>query len=268
MSSMRTDLESKIESIVLWSFLWIATLVHAGLTVGVMVATAKFPPGYELSTNWVNLLSQGPTSVTFWFYIIVLGVSTVFESDFKGRLAYVKSSFPFPDIQYSHVAGVLWAVLWLFGHLGASNGWFTFPNKLGATFWTCLLFVFLQRSWNKSNYEEDLQKNSENAEAPQKTEIAKPLERVPISKPVSAAVPAASKPTVSDNADVTEKIIEYVRKNGHAKTGGLIGVLGTPRRTVIRNLNKLIEEGKLVREGHGAGAVYRLNDNPKEERFN
>ena len=39
--------------------------------------------------------------------------------------------------------------------------------------------------------------------------------------------------------------------------------MGIHRRKVIRTLNKLIAEGKLVREGNGPGAVYKIKDSEK-----
>ncbi len=62
--------------------------------------------------------------------------------------------------------------------------------------------------------------------------------------------------------------MDHVQRNGQVKTGAMVDALGSPRRTVVRNLNKLIADGRLVREGNGAGAVYRLNNNLKEDRFN
>jgi len=71
---------------------------------------------------------------------------------------------------------------------------------------------------------------------------------------------AVPNPPLSKNNDLTQKLLDYVRKNGHAKTGALIEVLGSPRRSVIRMLNKLIADGRLVREGNGPGAVYKINE--------
>jgi predicted HTH transcriptional regulator len=96
----------------------------------------------------------------------------------------------------------------------------------------------------------------------------------PVQTPIPQTVVAVPKPKAvsksirSDNNELTQKLLDYVRQKGQAKTGVLMGVLGCPRRTVIRNLNKLLEEGRLVREGSGPGAVYRLNDNPKVEKQN
>jgi DNA-binding IclR family transcriptional regulator len=71
---------------------------------------------------------------------------------------------------------------------------------------------------------------------------------------------AVPNPPLSKNNDLTQKLLDYVRKNGHAKTGALIEVLGSPRRSVIRMLNKLIADGRLVRDGNGPGAVYKINE--------
>jgi hypothetical protein len=59
--------------------------------------------------------------------------------------------------------------------------------------------------------------------------------------------------------------LEHIRRNSQAKTGELVTVLGSPRRTVIRNLNKLLADGRLVREGNGPGAVYKLKKGLKNE---
>lgn len=229
----------------------------------------KFAPGFEIPPNWLALLSLGPNPSTYWLYILVLGANIYWESRFKGPKTYVPSNFPFPDVLYSHVAVGLWSILNLFAHMGLSNGWFQYPNQLSHTFWSCLALWFVQHMhMNDLRNPEEAKKGIEDKPKPAQVETSKAIAKAPVSNPVPAVKLAASKPTVPDNSDVTEKVIEYVRQNGQAKTGGLIGVLGTPRRTVIRNLNKLIEEGKLIREGNGAGAVYRLNDNPKDDRFN
>jgi hypothetical protein len=59
--------------------------------------------------------------------------------------------------------------------------------------------------------------------------------------------------------------LEHIRRTGQAKTGGLVEVVRSPRRTVIRNLNKLLANWRLVREGNGPGAVYKLNPGAKNE---
>ncbi len=265
-------------AIVLWLALWLTTLIHAGSTVGVIISTAKFPPGYEITPNWVSLLGQGPNSGSFWFYIIVLLFNVVFESSLKGHSTFVKSSYPFPDIQVSHVAAGLWLVLWLFGHLGSSNGWFAYPNKLGATFGTCLFFVFLQYFGTKNSFEED--GKLKDKAIPTKTEAVQPRTQITSSQPglvvaqskelVTAQVSTNTAPNQVGSSDsgISEKLLDYVRQNGQAKTGGLVEVLGSSKRTVIRNLNKLLADGKIIREGSGPGAVYRLNENPKEGKWN
>lgn len=75
----------------------------------------------------------------------------------------------------------------------------------------------------------------------------------------------APKRVRSGKNESTQKLLDYVRQNGHAKTGALAEALGIPKRTVIRTLDKLIAEGRLVREGNGQGAVYKLNDSQKTE---
>jgi hypothetical protein len=82
----------------------------------------------------------------------------------------------------------------------------------------------------------------------------------PVTQPKSA-----SKPVASGNNESTQKLLDYVRQNGQAKTGALVEALGIPKRTMIRTLNKLIVEGRLVREGNGQGAVYKINDSGKAE---
>ncbi|HXL73225.1 MAG TPA: hypothetical protein VN963_06320 [bacterium] len=73
------------------------------------------------------------------------------------------------------------------------------------------------------------------------------------------------KPALSKNNQSTQKLLDYVRQNGQAKTGALVQALDSPRRSVIRTLNKLIAEGRLVRQGNGQGAVYKIKDSQKAE---
>ncbi len=85
--------------------------------------------------------------------------------------------------------------------------------------------------------------------------------------PISSASPAVAqpKPALTQNNQLSQKLLDYVRQKGQAKTGALVEVLGSPRRSVIRTLNQLIAEGRLVRQGNGQGAVYKINDSQKTE---
>jgi DeoR/GlpR family transcriptional regulator of sugar metabolism len=76
---------------------------------------------------------------------------------------------------------------------------------------------------------------------------------------------AVPNPPLSKNNELTQKLLDYVRQNGQAKTGALVEALGIPKRTMVRTLNKLIAEGRLVREGNGQGAVYKINESQKAE---
>ena len=58
---------------------------------------------------------------------------------------------------------------------------------------------------------------------------------------------AQPKPALTQNNESTQKLLDYIRQNGEAKTGTLVEALGSPQRSVIRTLNKLIAEGQLVR---------------------
>jgi hypothetical protein len=245
--------ESKDTSFYLWLGLWAVSLIHAGLTLWAMLITAQLPPGYQVPPAWAAL-NLGPSSSTYWLYVIVLAANLVWESRWKGK-GYVPSTFPFPDMLYGDVAVVLWGVLWAFAHWGHSNGWFAVPDHIGHTFATCVFLWALQRSTVESSRkpeedQEDTEKESQLAQAPSTS--ARP------------AIPQP-KPALSQNNQSTEKLLDYVRQNGHAKTGALVEALGSPRRSVIRTLNKLIAEGKLVRQGNGPGAVYKLSDSPKEK---
>jgi hypothetical protein len=136
--------ESKDTSFYLWVVLWVVTLIHAGLTLWAMLITAQLPPGYQVPPAWAGL-NLGPSSSTYWLYVIVLAANLVWESRWKGK-GYVPSTFPFPDMLYGDVAVVLWGVLWAFAHWGHSNGWFAVPDHIGHTFATCAFLWALQRS--------------------------------------------------------------------------------------------------------------------------
>lgn len=261
------EMEGETTSLFLWLLLWAATIQHAGSTLWAMLTTAQLPPEYQIAPGWAALFGKGPSVETYWTYVIVLGVNILWESRFKGSKAYLRSSFPVPDFLYSGIALLLWLVLWAFAHLGQSNGWFPVPDHLGHTLATCAVFWLFQRGYVDKH--QDAEKETTKDE-PQPAKVVISPVQAP-SPQAGLAVPkpkAVTKSIRSDNNELTQKLLDYVRQNGQAKTGALIGVLGSPRRTVIRNLNKLLEEGRLVREGSGPGAVYRLNDSSKDEKQN
>jgi hypothetical protein len=235
--------------------------------VGAMLSSAKFPPGYEFPSNWLALLGPGASPGSYWFYIGILGINILWESSFKGPKTYIPSSFPFPNFLYSHVAVILWTVLDLFAHLGHANGWFLFPDQLSHTFWSSLGLWFVQYEYMKY-LNDPVAFKKEFEDEPKTAKAEAPQPSVSVSAPNSNVAVNNPNQTVSTNTDITEKVLDYVRQNGQAKSSGLIGVLGSPKRTVIRNLNKLLEEGKLIREGNGRNAVYRLNENPKDGKWN
>jgi hypothetical protein len=257
--------EPKKTSVYFWLALWAITLIHAGLMVGAMLSSAKFPPGYEIPSNWLALLGPGASPGSYWFYIGILGINILWESSFKGPKTYIPSSFPFPNFLYSHVAVILWTVLDLFAHLGHANGWFLFPDQLSHTFWSSLGLWFVQYEYMKYlNDPVAFKKEFEDEPKPAKAKTPKPVVQA-----LNPTLPAtASNKSVSNNAELTDKVLDYVRQNGQAKTSGLVGVLGSSKRTVIRNLNKLLADGKLIREGSGQSAVYRINENSKDGKWN
>jgi len=256
------EVEGESISLFLLFLLWAATVQHAGLTLWAMLSTAQLPPAYQISPGWSVLFGKGPSSETYWSYVIVLGVNLIWESRVKGAKTYVRSSFPLPDFLYSGIALLLWLVLWAFAYLGQSNGWFPVPDQLGHTVATCAVLWLFQKGYVNG------QRESEEETKKDEPQPAKAVIR-PVQAPNPQTVLAVPKPKAvtksirSDNNELTQKLLDYVRKNGQAKTGALMGVLSSPRRTVIRNLNKLLEEGRLVREGSGPSAVYRINESTK-----
>jgi hypothetical protein len=241
--------ESKDTSFYLWVGLWLATLCHAGLTLWVILTTAQLPPDYQVPPAWVGL-NLVPNPFSYWLYVIVLAANLVWESRWKGK-GYVPSTFPFPDVLYGDVAVILWGVLWAFAHWGHFNGWFAVPDQIGHTFATCVFLWALQRSNVESLRKPEEDKEDTNDE----------LQPAQVSTPAKTVQPQpAPKPAASGNNDSTQKLLDYVRQNGQAKTGAIAEAMGIHRRKVIRTLNKLIADGWLVREGNGPGAVYKLKD--------
>lgn len=243
--------ENKDTSFYLWVSLWVVTLIHAGLTLWVMLTTAQLPPGYQVPPAWVGL-NLGPSSSSYWLYVIVLVANLVWERRLKGN-GYAPSTFPFPDMLYGDVAVTLWGVLWAFSYLGHSNGWFAVPDQIGRTFGTCALLWLFQKTYvdGKRKPEEEAEEDK-----PQPDHAPSTLARPTV---------AQHKPAPSQNNESTQKLLDYVRQNGQAKTGALVEALGSPRRSAIRTLNKLIAEGRLVRQGSGSSAVYKINDSQKPE---
>src|SRR3989344_5854444 len=57
-----------------------------------------------------------------------------------------------------------------------------------------------------------------------------------------------------------EKILEVINGNGMVKIGDLIKLFpGINRRTVLRDLDKLCQDGAAIRNGNGRGAHYIYN---------
>ena len=82
--------------------------------------------------------------------------------------------------------------------------------------------------------------------------------------------PAVSKPVLSNTGKVVEnsfgnrqeKILEVIGGNGGTKIGELTKFFpGVNRRTVLRDLDKLCQDGSAVRNGNGRGAYYVKNGN-------
>jgi hypothetical protein len=152
--------------------------------------------------------------------------------------------------------------LWGFAHLGQANGWFPVPEELDKTLITCFILVGVQ-----SQIIKNLRKPEETTKVePEPTQVIHSLAQAPslaVTQPKTAP-----KPVASGNNESTQKLLDYIHQNSHAKTGALVEALGSPRRSVIRTLNKLIAEGRLVREGNGPGAVYKISDSRKTEKQN
>jgi len=254
--------DKKDISLYLWVFLWVATFLHAGQTLWAMLLTAQLPPGDQVPLGWADVLGQGPDAFTYWVYVIALGVNIFWESRFKGAKTYAPSSFPFPDMLYGEVALYLWLALWIFAHLGNSNGWFAVPNRVGLTLGTCFFLMLVQGAViHRMKNPEGSEEAAEDEDKPSKTSSS--AVSTPPTRVGTSSAKLTPKQAVSGNADLTGKLLDYVRQNGQTKTGALVTALGSPRRSVIRSLNKLIEDGHLVREGSGPGAVYRVSDSPK-----
>ncbi len=257
---------------ILWTLLWGSTIVHAGSTVWAILSTAKLPPGYELGPNWVTVFGNGPTSQTFWFYVVVLAINVIWESWLRGQKSYVPPT-PFPNIKYSHVALISWAILWIAGHVGNGDGvTYPVPDWLNKTFVVCiLLWIFQHLMIRFFQKFDEIKKAFMEGSSPAKPNSSQPTAQAAgngtLNQGQSSALPAQNQ-AISNNADLTAKVLDYVRQKGQAKTSGLVGILGSSRRSVIRTLNKLLADGKLIREGNGAGAVYRLNENPKDGKWN
>jgi hypothetical protein len=258
-------------SVFLWLALWLATLIHAGFALLAMFLNIQFPSGYQIPAPWVELLGKGPNSLSYWFYVIVLGANILWEVRFKGLKTYVPSSFPFPDLLYSDIAVSLWGGLWIFAHMGQWSDWFHVPNKVGLTFVTCIFLWGVEHGIiDERNNPEEVKEPEKNEPQPAKVEVSPSAVPVSSSKTnVAVTQPkTVTKRVAPINNELSQKVLDYIRENGQAKTGGLVDALGIHKSSIIRNLNKLIEEGQLVRKGNGPGAVYRLGDDPKDARLN
>ena len=161
----KSGMDLKDTTCLIWLFLCGATIIHAGSTIWALLSTAKLPPGYEVPPRWGEIFGQGPTSNSFWAYIILLGFYVIRESWHMGQKTYIPSNF-FPEIKSSNVAVILWLVLWIFSHLGHAQGWFPVPEGINGTFGWCILFWITQHLMIKVIKKPDELKDNPNAEAP------------------------------------------------------------------------------------------------------
>lgn len=57
--------------------------------------------------------------------------------------------------------------------------------------------------------------------------------------------------------ELTQQILDFIVKNGSVTTAQVVAMSGTTKRTTYRHLNRLIDEGKIIREGVPPSVVYR-----------
>ncbi len=58
--------------------------------------------------------------------------------------------------------------------------------------------------------------------------------------------------------ELTQHILGYITKQGSVTTGQVVAMSGTTKRTTYRHLNRLVSEGKIVRQGVPPSVVYAL----------
>lgn len=58
--------------------------------------------------------------------------------------------------------------------------------------------------------------------------------------------------------DYSERIMKIVREQGRVSGAGIAAALGMSRQAIHRHLGRLLEEGKLQRDGRTRGVLYRL----------
>lgn len=256
----------------LWVGLWMVTLDYAGLTLWAMLSTASLPQDYQIPPGWIASMPSGPDAQAYWLYFGVLATNILWETWFKASKTYVPSSFPFPDMRYGTIALFLWVTLWILGQNGAANGWFKYPSHLGSNVWACFWLFLAQKIYiryrqNQDKFKEDGEESPTEAEAvPPPTPAPDPKVDGVRPKPAKSALVTSavtSGASASGDSEFVRKVLEHIRLNGHAKTGVLVEASGHPRRTVIRILNKMLADGRIVREGNGSGAVYKLKSGMK-----
>ena len=58
--------------------------------------------------------------------------------------------------------------------------------------------------------------------------------------------------------ELTQQILDFIAKNGSVTTAQVVAMSGTTKRTTYRHLNRLVDDGKIVREGVPPSVVYRV----------
>jgi hypothetical protein len=56
--------------------------------------------------------------------------------------------------------------------------------------------------------------------------------------------------------ELTQQILDFIVKNGPVTTAQVVAMSGTTKRTTYRHLNRLIDDGKIIREGIPPSVVY------------
>ncbi len=258
----------------LTAFLWITTFLLVIFFTACLFADPRFTVENQSPLGWVGYLNPLDSYQTHNLYLLAFAASLVWKT--VGAITGSRKPGWLQMLVPGTFSLILWAGFEGFAHYRLAMGFIQYtPAYLDETLVSCALFWILQKMIVMAlQYDRALipQPPVERPEAavqnPQK-------ERVRMAPPVPQAAPPSAqavkpagrpmgRPSKIPSLDLERRILDFILQEEKAKISALVEVLGAPRRTINRCLEKLLKEGRLERSGKGRGAEWRTKATPQE----